>query len=86
MLTLPQLWTSGLSRPLCSFFSLRWARYLEMAAFSSRPVNLLPLMMSVSVRAQYPPACAITLLSVGLQGGKAGAGGPRMRARRALSC
>ena len=33
----------------CSFFSLRWARYLVMAAFNNRPVNFVPLTTSVKV-------------------------------------
>src|SRR5699024_7506726 len=42
---------TGVSRLFCfcSFFSLRWARYLVMAAFSSRPVNFVPLTTSVKV-------------------------------------
>ena len=42
---------TGASRLLClfSFFSLRWARYLQMAALNSRSVNFVPLTTSVKV-------------------------------------
>ena len=50
MLTLPYAFTSsGLSRLFCSFLFLRWARYLESAAFRTRPVNLVALTVSVNV-------------------------------------
>ena len=45
------LGVTGESRLRCfsSFFSLRWAMYLDMAALNSRPVNLVPLTISVKV-------------------------------------
>ena len=50
MLTLPYGFTpSGLSRLFCSFLFFRWARYLESAAFRTRPVNLVALTVSVNV-------------------------------------
>ena len=61
---------TGASRLLClfSFFSLRWARYLQMAALNSRPVNFVPLTTSVKVLFSTSSCIGHRLLSTDFAG------------------
>src|SRR5699024_9808500 len=60
----------GESRPRCfsSFFSLRWAMYLDMAALNSRPVNFVPLTISVKVLFSTSSCIGHRLLSTDFAG------------------
>src|SRR5699024_9767588 len=61
---------TGESRLRCfsSFFSLRWAMYLDMAALNSRPVNLVPLTTSVKVLFSTSSCIGHRLLSTDFAG------------------